>query len=376
MVAPWVSAEPTIGRVLRCGLLISCTTSACPAVGWWRPWCRRSRPLAESCAAGCSSAGRPPRVRRWDGGALVLHGDATEGVILALRVPGPVVGHLDARQSGVTVEDDAEEVVGLALVPVVGRVDRDHRRDVRVRVGAGDLEADPAVVGHRQQVVDRVQLAALVLGVVHAGDAGAELEAQPLVVAQQLHEGQQVRAPHEEGDLLAVHHDLLDRAAGPGGLDGVRDLVEPAAEGTGAAPRHRDRADQAAVPARVAGPADAEHAVPDADNLGAALGVGHGVLDRVVRGVHVGARGDLRELRGLLGTLAHRSRPFIWEVGSMLSASVSFSSISATRLDPSLVAWTCLCSLRIASMSISGRGGQPGRYMSTGTTWSTPWTIA
>ena len=33
-------------------------------------------------------------------------------------------------------------------------------------------------------------------------------------------------------------------------------------------------------------------------------------------------------------------------------------------------------SLRIASMSISGRGGQPGRYMSTGTTWSTPCTMA
>jgi hypothetical protein len=31
---------------------------------------------------------------------------------------------------------------------------------------------------------------------------------------------------------------------------------------------------------------------------------------------------------------------------------------------------------RIASSSISGRGGQPGRYMSTGTMWSTPCTIA
>ena len=33
-------------------------------------------------------------------------------------------------------------------------------------------------------------------------------------------------------------------------------------------------------------------------------------------------------------------------------------------------------SLMIPSISISGRGGQPGTYMSTGTIWSTPWTIA
>src|SRR5215211_7500452 len=81
-----------------------------------------------------SSVVGPPRVRRWDGGALVLHRDATEGVILALRVARPVVGHLDARQSGVTVEDDAEEVVRLTLVPVVGGVHRDDGRDVGVGV--------------------------------------------------------------------------------------------------------------------------------------------------------------------------------------------------------------------------------------------------
>ena len=49
---------------------------------------------------------------------------------------------------------------------------------------------------------------------------------------------------------------------------------------------------------------------------------------------------------------------------------------SAARFVPSgssmILAWI----FRIASISISGRGGHPGRYMSTGTTWSTPWTIA
>ena len=64
------------------------------------------------------------------------------------------------------------------------------------------------------------------------------------------------------------------------------------------------------------------------------------------------------------------------EVGSARSAVVSSSAIWVLRLAPGLACWTWSCSLRIAWMSISGRGGQPGRYMSTGTTWSTPWTTA
>ena len=56
--------------------------------------------------------------------------------------------------------------------------------------------------------------------------------------------------------------------------------------------------------------------------------------------------------------------------------SVRLPSHSAARFGPSGSSMILACSLRIASISISGRGGQPGRYMSTGTMWSTPWTIA
>src|SRR5690606_25022237 len=49
---------------------------------------------------------------------------------------------------------------------------------------------------------------------------------------------------------------------------------------------------------------------------------------------------------------------------------------ASRRFSPSGSCWTLSCSLRMASRSISGRGGHPGRYMSTGTTWSTPWTMA
>jgi hypothetical protein len=50
--------------------------------------------------------------------------------------------------------------------------------------GDRHLEPDPPVVGHRLQVVDRVQLASRVGRIVHPGHAAAELEPQVGVVAQ------------------------------------------------------------------------------------------------------------------------------------------------------------------------------------------------
>src|SRR5450631_581662 len=154
---------------------------------------------------------RPALVRWQDGGALVLHGDATEGIVLALRVPRPVVRHEDPGQRRVPVELDAEHVPGLALMPVVGRVDLDDRGNVRVRVRAGDLAPDPpATVRDRTQVVDGVQLAAGLVRVVDPGDAGAHLETQPGVVAQYAGDTHQMLAGYEEGHLTSVDHDPVD----------------------------------------------------------------------------------------------------------------------------------------------------------------------
>jgi hypothetical protein len=121
-----------------------------------------------------------------------------------------------------------------------------------------------------------VQLAATVVGVVHAADAGAELEAQGRVVTQQAGHGSEVLAAHEEGDLAAVHDHLFDRTLQPGVAgalgQGVGDVVHPPAVrrlgGTG----QLDGAGQAAVAGGVAAAADPEHALPAADLLGAGVG--------------------------------------------------------------------------------------------------------
>ena len=182
-----------------------------------------------------TSGVRPPLVGSRDLGALVLDGDAAERVVLALREALPVVRHHDPRQRGVAVEDEAEEVVRLALVPVVGRVDVDDRRDVRVAVRGADLQPDQPVVGDRAQVVDGVQLAALVAGEVDAADAGAQLEAERRVVAQGPGDRGQVLAGDVEGELAAVDDGLLDGVLREQALllqralELVGDLVEPAA---------------------------------------------------------------------------------------------------------------------------------------------------
>ena len=118
-----------------------------------------------------------------------------------------------------------------------------------VVVGAGDLDADPpAAVGDRQEVVDGVQLAAGLVRVVHAGDAGAHLEAQRRVVAQHPGHGEQVLAPDEERHLAAVDDDALDGLGVGGGaadqaaLEVVGDLVEVAAVGPLGRAGNEDRA--------------------------------------------------------------------------------------------------------------------------------------
>src|SRR4051812_11217059 len=102
-----------------------------------------SKRSGERC--GVPSVVAPALVGRRDRRALVVDGDAAQGVVLALRVAGPVVRHEDPGEGRVPVELDPEHVPGLALVPVVGGVDRDDRGDVTVAVRAGHLEANPVL---------------------------------------------------------------------------------------------------------------------------------------------------------------------------------------------------------------------------------------
>jgi len=258
----------------------------------------------------------------------------------ALRMTDPVVGHLDPGECRVPVEDDAEEVVRLALVPVGGRVHAHHRRDVRVCVRAHHLEPDPAVVRHRQQVVDGVELAVLVVRVVHARDPAAELEAEGGVVTQVLDDRQQVLPAYVERDLTAVDHDLLDgvlvarpAVAAEHHRQPVGDLVEPPAVRRRRTTGQRDRTHQAAVAGRVAAAPHTEGAAAHVDDLR---------WRRFSRSLREVPAGRLLRRAGLwLLLAAHRSSSFTCTspscpVGTPCSALCSASASARCLLTPSL----------------------------------------
>src|SRR5690625_1175966 len=394
-------------------------SSVAPARPLWLCSCSEPPPGAvnrtSSVMASRSSRVGPAMVRRRDGRPLVLDGDAAERVVLTLRVPGPVVRHLDAGQGWVIVEDDAEEVVGLALVPVVGRPDMGHRRHVWIVVRADHLETHAAVVRHGQQREARVQLTAGLPRVVHAADALADLVPQAGIVAEDASDSLQVLASDEEGQLATIGDHLLDRLVEHdprlfqgrrGGLADGFELVRPGVRGR-AQPNRVGLADlQPPVARGVTGAVSAEHAFAGRvlrrqarllrhRSRGVPLWLVHRGLPSGIpsgRGLLVaGVGGNVGPLLGrrprrlggvridlaflplldvvgapptlpiLFRVVAQRSRPFISWVAGAFTAACSCSFSIASRWAPSGSCWICSCNLMIESISISGRGGQPGR---------------
>lgn len=207
------------------------------------------------------------------------------------------------------------------------------------------------LVGERAQVVDRVQLPAGVGRVVHTAHAETELEAQGRVVPQGAGRAQQVLAVDVEGQFAPVDHDLVDHVGRvealllQRALQLVGHLVEPAAVRANAGRWQRDRGGEAAEAGGVAAALGTEHALAPADHLDRDLLAGGG---------------DGGAVRGAV-LVRHRSSPRISLTGVACSARASPSSSARRLFTPSGSCWILSCSFRIASISISGRGGQPGR---------------
>src|SRR5690606_9921041 len=91
--------------------------------------------MVDTSVPGSHSLVGPPPVRRRDLGALVLHRHPAERVVLTLRVTFPVIRHQNPGEAGMAVEDHAEHVVHLPLLPVRGRVDLGDARQVRAQIG-------------------------------------------------------------------------------------------------------------------------------------------------------------------------------------------------------------------------------------------------
>ena len=253
-------------------------------------------------------------------------------------------------------EDDADEVPGFALLPVVSGVDGDDGGDAGVLVGARDLEADHAVVRDRVKGVDGVQLAPLVEGVVRAVGPQTHFEAQVRVVAQVLGDARDVLAGDEDAELSAVDGHLFDdignlQVIGNNELfEDVNDLVKPSAVGAGGLAGQEGIGHEAGEAGGGGVGARAEEALAVGDGLGegeTALGRGLGDLGgRVVLGD---------------GKVAHARSPFIWWVGVASRAACSARRAISRRWTPRGSLPICSRRTRTAWMRASGRGGQPGR---------------
>src|SRR2546425_4469846 len=80
------------------------------------------------------------------------HRLAEGDVVLAQGEAFPGFRHQDAAQVGVAVEPDAEQVPGLALVPVRSGPDRREAGDVWIRHGGGVLVPDPRLDSQQADV--------------------------------------------------------------------------------------------------------------------------------------------------------------------------------------------------------------------------------
>jgi hypothetical protein len=131
-------------------------------------------------------------------------------------------------------------------------------------------------MGHRLQVVDRVQLTVLVGWIVDPGHAATELKAQMGVVPEVSGEVGQMLPRHMKGDLTAVDDDLGDHVAEVGNqrTDPFIHLIPPATERRDRGSRELHNAGQTAIPRGIAAALDAEHAFTDLKHLGGRLSGG------------------------------------------------------------------------------------------------------
>src|SRR5437870_1671996 len=103
--------------------------------------------------------------------------------VLAQRMPRPVLRHEDAAEVRVALEDYAEEVEDLALLPVGVAPQPGNRGDNRIVARRVDLQGEEMAVRVGVEVVD--QLDHVPLRIVDAGEVGEAVELEPRLALQE-----------------------------------------------------------------------------------------------------------------------------------------------------------------------------------------------
>src|SRR2546428_5032031 len=132
--------------------------------------------------------------------------------VLAQRMPRPVLRHEDAAEVGVALEDDAEEVEDLALLPVGVAPQAGERGDDRIVARRVDLEREEVAVRVRVEVVDDLDHASL--RVVDAGEVGEAVELEPRLGLQEAAHLDDLRGRDRRAQVVATRAgEVADRVA-------------------------------------------------------------------------------------------------------------------------------------------------------------------
>src|SRR3989442_15810361 len=135
--------------------------------------------------------------------------------VLAQRMPRPVLRHEDAAEVGVALEDDAEEVEALALLPVGVAPQPGNRGDDRIVTRRVDLEREEVAVRVGVEVVD--DLDHVPLRVVDAGEVGEAVELEPRLRLQEAAHLDDLRGRDRRAQVVATRaREAADRAAEAG----------------------------------------------------------------------------------------------------------------------------------------------------------------
>lgn len=115
---------------------------------------------------------------------------------------------------------DSEEVVCFAFVPVVGWIDLDQRRQVRIGIRDRYFETKSTIVGYRHQRKYRMQFSVDLLRIVNATDAQTQFESKFRLVPEGRRHREKVFASNMQGELAAEDHDrfhcFVERRVEPG----------------------------------------------------------------------------------------------------------------------------------------------------------------
>src|SRR5947209_3051582 len=118
--------------------------------------------------------------------------------------------HVNPSKIGVAVELNSEHVVGLPFEPVSSRPEVCNRRNMEIGLINPNLDADPAIVFQRVEVINDFEAVVRAI-VVGAGKVSQRIEGELSVVAKEAAYAADLASSNNDREFAAILIDRIDR---------------------------------------------------------------------------------------------------------------------------------------------------------------------